>query len=91
MSLERLELKKLPDMVAFKYQNVLYDELRNFHNLRLVELELDALILTNNFYESVSELTQLNEIKLNLNKFDMDLFKTWTTSGLSKVTFVSIN
>ena len=78
-------------MVAFKYQNVLYDELRNFHNLRLVEFELDALILTNKFYESVSELTQLNEIKLNLNKFDMGLFKTWTTSGLSMVTFVSIN
>ena len=52
-------------MVNFKFQNILYLELRNFSKLKLIEIDLDALILTKTFYENVSELTSLSELKLN--------------------------
>ncbi len=84
-SIERLEFKKLPDMVNFKFQNILYLELKNFSKLKLIEIDLDALILTRTFFENVSELTSLSELKLNLNKFDIEIFKAWSLTGLTKV------
>jgi hypothetical protein len=83
--LERIEFKKLPDLKASDCQDVLYDVLKTFNSLKIVNFESEDLILTKSFYDNVSKLTNLHSIILNLKKFDIDLFKDWSTSGLIEV------
>ena len=72
-------------MNSLDCQNALYGVFWKLHNLKFLYYDLDELILTKQFYEGVSELSNIQEIKLNLKIFDMGLFKAWSTIGLSRV------
>ena len=80
-----MELKKILDLIPFKNQSSLYTELKHFKCLKSIELDTKDLILTKTFFENISNLEFLNQIKLNLKCLDMGLFKWWSSHGLAKV------
>jgi hypothetical protein len=75
-------------MNALECQNALYDVFKKLNNLKFLYYDLDGLILTKQFYEGISELSNIQEMKLNLKSFDIGLFKAWSTTGLSKVIII---
>jgi hypothetical protein len=79
--LESLSLINISALNTFKCQNMIYKELKEFQNLKSLEIELDGLMLTKVFFESMSELKRLDEVILRLKSLDLSVFKSWASNA----------
>jgi hypothetical protein len=64
---------------------MLYDQLRNFSALQILNIEFENLKMSKIFFDGVSELLCLKELKLKFTEFDLIAFRAWSLKDIYKV------